>query len=93
MVRVIYESKRFKVLFTGRDFVIKRTDELYNHAHFHKRIDAFRFVKLLEDKKVPHSEYWQIAAKRVLTEEEYAECSDQHIKERMVRVRKNSRKR
>ena len=89
-MRVVYESTKYKILETHKNYIVKRAnDELYNHAHFKRRDHAFKFVHLLEKGIIPRSDYWYIAAKRVLTDEEFEESVLQKTK---TRYRNNGKK-
>ena len=71
MIKIIYQTKNFQIFITRRDFIVRRKDNLYNHAHFTLLNEAIRFVKLIENKKLPYSDYWKHQAERLLTIEEY----------------------
>lgn len=59
---------------TSKDYIIKRVGGTYNqHSHYENRYKARakRLIKTIKEGKRPIKLYDQIAAKRVLTKEEY----------------------
>lgn len=49
--------------------VINDHDE--GHSHFRRRSSANLLIKLIERNKLPRNNYLQVAARRVLTEDEF----------------------
>jgi len=91
MAKVIDVKDNFKILQTGKDFIIANTNlEYKNHAHFKKLNDIYKFLNIISKGLLPHSKYWKEAARRLLTQEEYSNLRDKR-KERYINVQKGVR--
>lgn len=63
---------RFTIKRTTRDYVVIRVNGEYEqHSHFKSKSGARKMIELIEHNKLPDKKYFRIAAKRLLTEEEY----------------------
>lgn len=74
MSRVVFYHKKFKVLQIGKSSYIvvrKNTTNYSQHSHLSSLNGAIRLVKLLEEGKLPHSDYLRESARRLLKEQEY----------------------
>lgn len=74
MSRVVFYHKKFKVLQIGKSsyvLVRKNTTNYSQHSHLSSLNGAIRLVKLLEEGKLPHSDYLRESARRLLKEQEY----------------------
>ena len=74
MSRVVFYHKKFKVLQIGKSSYVvvrKNTTNYSQHSHLSSLNGAIRLVKLLEEGKVPHSDYLRESARRLLKEQEY----------------------
>ena len=55
-----------------RDYVVIRVNGEYNqHSHYKDKRAALRLIETIEKGKKPNNLYDQVAAKRLLTKEEY----------------------
>ena len=76
----------------SKDYVIKRVDGTYQqHSHYKDKREAEKLIEYLEKGKRPIRRYDQIAAKRLLTKEEYEALKVQKRKQMYynVGVKKN----
>lgn len=74
MSRVVFYYKKFKVLQIGKSSYVvvrKNTTNYSQHSHLSSLNGAIRLVKLLEEGKLPHSDYLRESARRLLKEQEY----------------------
>lgn len=74
MSRVVFYHKKFKVLQIGKSSYVvvrKNTANYSQHSHLSSLNGAIRLVKLLEEGKLPHSDYLRESARRLLKEQEY----------------------
>ncbi|MBP9920714.1 hypothetical protein [Proteiniclasticum ruminis] len=74
MSRVVFYHKKFKVLQIGKSSYVvvrKNTTNYSQHSHLSSLNGAIRLVKLLEEGKLPHSDYLRESARRLLKEQEY----------------------
>lgn len=74
MSRVVFYHKKFKVLQIGKSSYVvvrKNTTNYSQHSHLSSLNGAVRLVKLLEEGKLPHSDYLRESARRLLKEQEY----------------------
>jgi len=55
------------------------------HAHFNSKHSAMEFIKLMNKKLLPRSDYYKASAKRVLTEDEYNRLKTE-VKQKYVNV-------
>jgi len=63
---------KFTIKRTTRDVVVVRVGGEYEqHAHFKKYSGARKIIELIQHGKMPTKKYFIIAAKRLLTEEEF----------------------
>lgn len=85
-MRVVHQSSKFKVLSHRNNFiVVKINNTFYNqHSHFTTYHSAVEFVNLMEKGIMPHSEYFIVAAKRLLTEEEFNKLTKLGNKEDII---------
>ena len=71
---VVFYHKKFKVLQIGKSSYVvvrKNTTNYSQHSHLSSLNGAIRLVKLLEEGKLPHSDYLRESARRLLKEQEY----------------------
>lgn len=70
---------------TANDFVIKHTShgdwivhhkDRDNHSHFKQRTGCIKLVQMICKGRMPAKDYWVIAAKRVLTDDEFMALQD-----------------
>ena len=74
MSRIVFYHKKFKVLQIGKSSYVvvrKNTTNYSQHSHLSSLNGAIRLVKLLEEGKLPHSDYLRESARRLLKEQEY----------------------
>ena len=74
MSRVVFYHKKFKVLQIGKSSYVvvrKNTTNYSQHSHLSSLNGAIRLVKLLEEGKLPHSDYLRESARRLLKDQEY----------------------
>lgn len=91
MAKVIDIRDNFKILQTGRDFIVANTHLKYkNHAHFRKLKDIYKFINIINKGLLPRSFYWKEAARRLLSVEEYGQLRDKR-KPRYVNINKGVR--
>lgn len=63
---------RFTIKRTTHDYVVIRVNGEYDqHSHFNSKSGAKKIIELIEHKKLPTKKYFRVAARRLLTEEEY----------------------
>mgnify|MGYP005996590619 CR=1 FL=1 len=57
---------------TSRDYLVIRVGGTYEqHAHFKSRKGAEQLIELIHKNRMPTKKYFIVAAKRLLTEEEF----------------------
>ncbi|AHM57402.1 hypothetical protein EAL2_c21210 [Peptoclostridium acidaminophilum DSM 3953] len=72
MCRVMSSIDNFKVLQTGRDYVVVNASGGYeNHSHFESYKGAVTCIDLIKRRKVPKSSYLIKAAMRLTTDSDY----------------------
>lgn len=72
MCRVMSSIDNFKVLQTGRDYVVVNASGGYeNHSHFESYKGAVTCINLVKKKRVPKSGYLIKAAMRLTTDSDY----------------------
>lgn len=63
---------RFTIKKTSHDYIVIRINGEYKqHSHFRSKSGARKIIELIEHGKMPTKKYFIIAAKRLLTEEEF----------------------
>ena len=63
---------RFTIKRTSHDYVVIRVEGEYDqHSHFKSKSGARKIIELIEHGKRPTKKYFVIAARRLLTEEEF----------------------
>lgn len=74
-MRVVYVSKRFKVLKGKYDYiVVKHNNNFYTeHGHFQKLYNAREFINIIEKGLLPKNEYYLKCAMRLLNTHELEE--------------------
>ena len=83
----------FTIKRTNRDYVLIRKNGTYEqHAHFKRRSGAEKAITLIKLMVIPKSEYFRIALKRLLTEEEYSQLRVKPVKDRYYNVGKKVRR-
>ena len=76
MSKPIWENKIFKIVYTGKDYVLIRKGLKYeNHSHFRKLNGAKIVISLYNKKLIPNQSYFRSSMKRITTKEEYATFS------------------
>lgn len=72
MCRVMSSIDNFKVLQTGRNYVVVNASGDYeNHSHFESYRGAVTCINLVKKKRVPKSGYLIKAAMRLTTDSDY----------------------
>jgi hypothetical protein len=72
MSQLIYADDKYKILKNYSGYIlINKKGEYENHGHFKKKGTCFTMIKLIEDLKVPKSDYLREAALRISTNDKY----------------------
>lgn len=83
---------RFTIKRTSHDYVVIRMGGEYDqHSHFNSRSGAKKIIELIQHGKRPKKKYFIIAAKRLLTEEEFEQLQGSS-KPKYVNVNKGKRR-
>ena len=82
-MKPLYEDNLFRIIKTNRDYILIRTDLDYkNHAHF-KNIQGAKLCKdLFYKQQIPYKRYFRGSMKRITTDEEYSQFSNQKPKDK-----------
>ncbi|SFN69805.1 hypothetical protein [Proteiniclasticum ruminis] len=74
MSRVVFYHKKFKVLQIGKSSYVvvrKNTTNYSQHSHLSSLNGAIRLIKLLDEGRLPRSDYLKESARRLLKDQEY----------------------
>lgn len=75
MSRVVFYHKKFKVLQIGQSSYVvvrKNTTNYSQHSHLSSLTGAIRLIRLLDEGRLPRSDYLKESARRLLKEQEYS---------------------
>lgn len=75
MAQYIDRLDNYKIQKGSRDYIVSNLNGKYeHHGHFQKLSTCYVIIRLMNDKKVPNSNYLIEAAKRITTDPKYLEA-------------------
>ena len=88
MHKPIWEDREFKIIRANRDYILIRKDFPYKyHAHFKKLYGCHLIINLYHKKLIPYQRYFRGSIKRLTTDEEYNNFTNQKPKPKYRNVR------